>query len=124
MIDIGARYGEYTLTALALGCRHVYAFEKNRELVQVLRENLRLNGNQYVERCSVLNKTISPITGTIDSYIFNECSAIPRNIKWIVCDVGGQDELNIIQGCYKTIEHFRPINVLIHHYDPKGPQKF
>jgi precorrin-6B methylase 2 len=122
LIDIGARYGEYTLTALALGCRHVYAFEKDPRLVKLIRENLRVNGHSFIERCSVLNRTVSPIGMNIDNYIFNECSAEPRNLKWIVVDVGGQDEINIIEGCYKTIEHYRPISVLIHHYDKKGPQ--
>lgn len=124
MIDVGARYGEYTLTALALGADHVYAFEKSKDLVKVIRENLHLNEKSFIERCSVLNRTISPITTSIDNYIFEECSAVPQNVKWIVIDVGGQDELNIVNGCYKTIENYRPINVLIHHYDPKGPQIF
>lgn len=117
MIDIGSRYGEYTLTALALGVDHVYAFEKDIRLVKALRENLRLNGHSYVERCSVLNRTVSPIGMNIDNYIFNECSAVPENIKWIIIDVGSQDELNIVQGCYKTIEYYKPINVLIHMYN-------
>lgn len=124
MIDVGARYGEYTLTALALGADHVYAFEKNKELVKVIRENLHLNEKSFIERCSVLNRTISPITSSIDSYVFDECSAVPRNIKWIVIDVGGQDELNIVNGCIKTVENYRPLNVLIHHYDKEGPRNF
>lgn len=124
LIDVGARYGEYTLTALALGARHVYAFERDPRLVKLLRENLRINNNSFVERCSVLNRTVSPIGLNIDNYIFNECSAQPQDIKWIVIDVGGQDELNIVEGCIKTIEYYRPISILIHHYDAKGPQKF
>ena len=124
MIDVGSRYGEYTLTALALNADHVYAFEKDPRLVKLLRENLRYNGHSFVERCSVLNRTISPITMTIDSYIFNECSSIPKDIKWIKVDVGGQDELNIMEGAIKTVEYYRPINVMIHHYDSGGPKNF
>ena len=119
VIDIGSRYGEYTLTALALGARHVYAFEKDLRLVKCLRENLRLNryeNTNYAEKCSVIHRVVSPIETTIDGYIFEESSVIPQNLKWIKVDCGGQDELNIVNGCYKTIEHYRPISVLMHLY--------
>ena len=115
MLDIGSRYGEYTLTALAIGAKHVYSFEKDLRLVKCLRENLRLNKN-FIERCSVINETVSPVATTIDSYIFDELSVIPENLKWIKVDVGGQDEINIINGCYKTIEYYRPISIMMHLY--------
>lgn len=119
MIDVGSRYGEYTLTALALGIRHVYSFEKDPRLIKCLRDNLRFNkyeNTNFVEKCSVVNRTISPIETTIDGYMFDELSVLPENLKWIKVDCGGQDELNIVNGCYKTIEHYRPINILMHLY--------
>lgn len=127
MIDVGSRYGEYTLMALALGAEHVYAFDKSMLMIQLLRDNLAINKNsfgQFNERCSVLNKIVSPIGLSIDDFVFNICSVMPKNLKWIKIDVGGQDELNIVNGCYKTIDHYRPLNILIHHYDANGPQLF
>jgi hypothetical protein len=116
VIDIGSRYGEYTLPVLAMHDEtHVYAFEKDPRLVKALRENLRMN-KSFPERCSVLNRIISPIDTTIDSYIFDELSTPPHELKFIKIDVGGQDELNICIGAYKTIEHYRPINILMHLY--------
>lgn len=125
MVDVGSRYGEYTLTALALGATFVWAFEQNKELVKYLRENLRINNNSFVERCSVINKTVSPIGINLDTFFYEELSTVPANIKWIKIDVGGQDELNIISKCVKIVENNRPISVLIHHYDGKrGHQLF
>ena len=116
MIDVGARYGEYTLPALAVEeDTHVYAFEKDPRLVRCLRDNLRMN-KRFPERCSVINKVVSPIGLTIDDYLFNQISSTPENVSWIKIDVGGQDELNIVNGCYKTIEYYRPINILMHLY--------
>ena len=127
MIDVGSRYGEYTLMALALGADFVYAFDKSSLMTKHLRDNLRINANsygQFNERCSVLNRIISPIGMSIDHFVFNELSVMPKNLKWIKIDVGGQDELNIVEGAIKTIEYYRPISVLIHHYDAKEPQRY
>lgn len=127
MIDVGSRYGEYTLLALAMGASHVYAFDSSLLMTQLLRDNLRINSNsfgQFNERCSVLNKIVSPIGLSVDDFVFNICSVMPKNLKWIKIDVGGQDELNIVNACYKTIDYYRPLNILIHHYDSKGPQLF
>lgn len=124
MIDIGSRYGEYSLMALALGADFVYSFDKSMLMTQLLRDNIRINGNSFMERCSVLNKIISPIGMSIDHFIFNELSYMPKNIKWIKIDVGGQDELNIVEGAIKTIDHYRPINLLIHFYSVGDPQKY
>ena len=116
VIDVGAEFGQYTLAALAIGAEHVYSFEKNIELVRCIRENLRLNGHRFVEACSVINKTVSPITMTLDNYFLNESSVFPNNIKWIKIDVGGQDEVNILEGAETVIERSRPVSLLIHHY--------
>lgn len=125
VIDVGSRYGEYTLMALALGADHVYAFDKSLVMTQCLRDNLRINSNAFMEKCSVINKVVSPIGLSIDNFVFNVCSSPPKNVKWIKIDVGGQDEINVVNGCYKTIDHYRPINVLIHHYDgANGPRIF
>lgn len=116
MIDIGSRYGEYTLAALAMHDEtRVYAFDKDPKLVKALRENLRMN-KSFPERCAVMNRTVSPTETTIDGYIFNELSTIPNRLKFIKIDVGGQDEINICVGAYKTIEHYRPICILMHLY--------
>ena len=116
MIDIGSRYGEYTLAALAMHDNtRVYAFDKDPKLVKALRENLRMN-KSFSERCSVMNRTVSPTGTTIDGYIFTELSTPPNSLKFIKIDVGGQDEINICNGAYKTIEHYRPINILMHLY--------
>ena len=124
MLDIGSRYGEYTLLALAMGADHVYAFDRSCLFCRNLRDNLRINSNSFMERCSVLNKYVSPIGMQIDDFVFGICSTPPKNLKWIKIDVGGQDELNIVNAAYKTIDHYRPINILMHHYDLKGPQNF
>ena len=116
VIDVGSEFGQYTLTALAVGAAHVYAFEKNIELVRCIRENLRLNGHKFVEACSVINKTISPIAESLDHYFLNESSVFPTRIKWIKIDVGGQDEINVLRGAEKVIERSKPVSLLIHHY--------
>lgn len=117
MIDVGCGYGFYTLTALAMLARHVYAFDKNKEMVRILRENIRLNNNSFVERCSVMNRTVSPIATNLDNFFYEELSYPPDRIKWIVVNVGGQDERNIVNGALKIIERNRPISLLVHHYD-------
>ena len=117
MIDVGSGFGSYTLTALALGAKHVWAFDKNKELVHCLRENLRINGDKYRIRCSVINKTVSPLGINLDDFVFNQLSSPPQKLRWIKVDVGGQDELNIIQGALKIVQTYHPMRIMVHHYD-------
>jgi FkbM family methyltransferase len=51
-IDVGANFGWYTLLAARLGARHVYAFEPQTHLCELLTRSLKVNG--YGGRVHVL----------------------------------------------------------------------
>lgn len=126
-IDIGAHIGTWTLAALAMGASHVYAFDPYKEMFDILKENVRLNG--WSERLTAIEKGLSSISQRemfykipkykprenlyevdfipLDSYDF-------KKIDWIKIDVEGM-ELAVLRGAINTIsKHFPKMIIEIH----------
>src|SRR5688572_23377858 len=56
VIDAGASYGAYSLTALAAGAAFVFAFEPEPTIAVDLRRNLAANG--WEDRCAVVESAL------------------------------------------------------------------
>lgn len=124
VLDIGASYGSYTLSACAMGAT-VYAFEPEKTVYCDLIKNIEINNWQnkcfamniglWDRRASIDMKSYAPhwpqysISGdyeaeTID-YIAEHYKL--NKIDWIKIDVEGAEE-KVIRGGLKTISKFCP----------------
>ena len=74
VFDIGAAYGSYTVTALAMGASHVFAWspqghpgseERGEKEADFLRETLALNG--WSSRCSIFEEGLYDKTGFLNA---------------------------------------------------------
>lgn len=125
VIDVGASYGSYTLTACAMGAK-VFAFEPEPTVYIDLVRNLLVNG-WLVSRCipfplglwgaaaRVDMTSYAPhwpkqtITGTYAMVALDDMMkalAIER-ADWLKVDVEGA-EIPVLVGAYETIRKFRP----------------
>lgn len=122
VLDVGAAFGSYTLTALVQG-GVVHAFEPHPQIYPVLVENLRLNGWLDVRGFAhqigmwsgsgyVCEKEYAPHSTRTDLYpmttldYYMEKSNHPR-VDWIKVDVEG-GEVQVLEGGAETIRRFRP----------------
>lgn len=134
VLDVGASYGSYALTACAMGAK-VYAFEPEPNVCVDLIANRDLNGWQ--EQCLIYNKglysapTVLNINswapnwptpscdyelGTLDHFISQEKV---EKVDWLKIDVEGA-ETHVILGGLKTIQTFKP-KLLIECHDFQDP---
>lgn len=130
VLDIGAAYGSYTLTALTQGASRIYAWSpqgpKDEELEkETLRKSLELNG--WTDRCTVYGTGIFSESGWLDvntqqvspdkivspDVIEVEPLDAWRNrtklerIDWVKLDVEGA-EVEVLKSGARTIREFRP----------------
>lgn len=128
VIDVGAAYGSYTLTALAAGAKKVIAYEPSKAGFFSLCTNLLVN--DFPGQCLPL----SVLAGEGDKIYFKDdyypetSSARPQGepeprlvipvdvavhkaglgrVDWIKIDVEG-DELKVLQGAAHTLNKHRP----------------
>lgn len=124
VLDIGASYGSYSLTACSAGAT-VYSFEPEKTVFDDLVQSVKLN--DWSERCfpenigmwssagSVNMESYAPhwpkqtISGaytmeTIDHVV--ESKSIEK-IDWIKIDVEGAEE-HVVRGGMETIRRFKP----------------
>ena len=127
VVDVGASYGSYTLTACAMGAL-VYAVEPEPLVFDDLLRNLRLNDWLYT-RCFAYNvglwdsservdmRTYAPhwpahtISGeyqmtTLDRLLESGAPA-PSRVDWIKVDAEGAEE-HVLAGALATIEKYHP----------------
>ena len=129
--DIGSGYGIYTLRALLMGARFVYAFEPIEEFSNTLMANIRLN--RWIDRASILysplwsSETIIDFedqltmaakstmfsrryaTMTLDKFFekYEDGLANFGRLDIIKMDVEGA-ELEVIKGARDSIRRFKP----------------
>jgi FkbM family methyltransferase len=132
VIDIGAQFGVYTLTALAAGA-HVIAVEPSDDGERILRENVKANHWQHacdIEKVMLFDG--SPYPEELQRQVFGQhyplatpdkpkrlddllASIDPnRPIDWIKMDPEGA-ELGIIMGGMETIKRWRPFLIIEDH---------
>lgn len=120
VVDVGAGFGAYTLAALARPEVRVFAFECDKELLTILRENLGTDKNKLLgllERCSTNCIKIDSKENSIDKFL-DKLSYIPKRIHWIKIDVDNQhDALDVLDGASNTVVKHLP-NILIRAVDP------
>jgi FkbM family methyltransferase len=63
-IDVGANVGWYTLLACGLGAGHVFAFEPNPRMIELLRKTLLVNG--YRDRVTLTEAACGAEPGTME----------------------------------------------------------
>lgn len=120
ILDVGAGFGPYTLTALASAAGRIFAFERDSEVAIVLKRNLHNNamlfGNEKVPICGW---NLDDSNNTIDRYL-SELSLSLDKIDSIKIDLGSiPDNRVVIWGAKDTIKKFKP-NILI--ADPEPPK--
>lgn len=120
IIDIGAGFGSYTLTALAQSAGFVFSFERDGEIASILKNNLGSNLHLRAdEKTSVSLWNLNDSTKTIDNYLENLSSPINK-IDFIKIDLGSiPDNRVVIWGMKNTIRCYKP-NILI--ADPEPPR--
>jgi len=125
VVDVGASYGSYTLTACAMGAQ-VYAFEPEPTVYADLVRNLELNGWLYT-RCTPFNlglwsvqgivsmKSYAPhwpqhtISGDYNMTTLDNLVGIdqPKRVDWLKVDVEGA-EVPVLVGGLETLRRFHP----------------
>jgi FkbM family methyltransferase len=124
VIDVGARYGSYTLPALAVGA-HVTAVDYNAEMLQILRGAAALNGFEALETMCVMlfDDTEYPIE--LSRQIDEPCppqgvgwatldDIAPGRVDWIKIDVEGA-ELAVLNGGVRTLREHHPALLIEDH---------
>jgi FkbM family methyltransferase len=140
VLDVGASFGSYTLTALACGAAFVYSWSPQgypgETEADTLRASLKLNGWQ--DRCQVFNIGAYNRSGWLhteyqqlldsepsppDPYVIfvMPLDDMPQlnKVDWMKLDVEGA-EVEVIQGARKLITRYRP-NLLIENHLFKRP---
>ena len=131
VLDVGADHGSYTLTALACGAAHVYAWtppEREPAAHGFLEESLRLNG--WSDRCDIMTTGVYDRSGWLDTFSQEFFEAEPEmrptiirvdslddwrrglelpkaHRSWMKLDVEGA-EVNVLRGAAKMIGEMRP----------------
>lgn len=117
VIDIGARYGSYTLPALAAGA-HVTAVDYNDEMLQILRGAAALNGFEKLETMCVMLFDGTEYPAELSGQIDEDCPPhgaqfttldriAPGPVDWIKVDVEGA-ELAVLNGGMRVLRESHP----------------
>lgn len=126
VVDVGASYGSYTLTACAMGAKDVYAFEPEPTVFKDLVANLNLNGwfprpcvpfplGLWSAPTKVSMKSYAPhwppqtITGEYEMTTLDKVDEQAKfdRLDWMKVDVEGA-EVSVLVGAFQTIRKFHP----------------
>lgn len=132
VVDAGASYGAYSLTAAACGAR-VYAFEPEPTVYVDLLANVNLNGGSVAFKCypaclglwdssndEVAMESYAPHwpPGTISRpFVMRTLDALMADadrLDWLKLDIEGAEE-KALRGATKTIARFRPTIIVEAH---------
>lgn len=119
VVDCGAGFGSYTLTALADAAGFIYAFEPDPAVAAALRRNLQVNRLlMATERATVSRWRLDDSKETVDRYM--EQLSYPLNrLDWIKIDVGDvPNNRLVLWGCKQIIKKFRPSILIADHELP------
>ena len=117
VIDIGARYGSYTLPALAVGA-HVTAVDYNAEMLAILRGAAALNGFDQLETMCVMLFDGTDYPAELSGQIDEPCppygaqfttldEIVTGRVEWIKIDVEGA-ELAVLKGGLRILRESHP----------------
>lgn len=112
VIDVGAGFGAYTLCALGRGADFVFAFEANKDILKVLRENIAKTSEGQIralEQTATCDWFVDKDKHSIDRWI-ERLSWTPPYITWLKIDA--DFPLEILEGAKKTIDKYLP-NIII-----------
>jgi len=123
VVDAGASYGAYTLTALQAGADFCFAFEPEPTIAVDLRRNVEANGWQ--DRCAVIESALWDSHAVVDMKEYAKhwppqtitkpypadkldtmCGTLSR-LDWFKLDVEGVEE-QAIRGALETINRCKP----------------
>lgn len=114
VIDIGARYGSYTLPALAAGA-HVIAVDYNAQMLEILRGAASLNGFDALETINVMLFDGTEYPGELSAQIAEPCPPqgigwatlddIAGEVDWIKIDVEGAELAVLMGGLQILVAH-------------------
>jgi FkbM family methyltransferase len=125
VVDAGASYGAYTLTALAAGAADVWAFEPEPTVFKDLCRNLDANGYARGEKAFAAEIALwdkaevidmrdyashwpeQTITGKYNGMPLDDMTGSMTRWDWFKVDVEGCEE-RVIKGAMRTIQKFRP----------------
>ena len=133
VVDVGASYGAYTLTALAAGAAKVWAFEPEPSVLVDLQRNLDANDWGRL-RCSAFGAALwdvsgeqvhmgdwaphwpaQTITGRYPTATLDELMLMPTlsetRLDWCKIDVEGA-EAHVLRGAAETLRRFKPTIIL------------
>ncbi len=131
VLDVGAAYGSYALTALVSGAAMVYCWNPNQDENSLLKESLALNGWSgravvhedglwgrpgFLRDTDLAFSETEPMEGgfrvrTLDSYGLPD---LLRRVDWLKLDVEGA-EVEVLTGAENLIRAFRPKVVVENH---------
>lgn len=131
VLDIGAAYGSYTLTALAIGAALVHCWNPNQSENAFLLDSLSLNGWDgsvsihgdglwskvgFLRDTDLAFSETEPPDGsfpvrTLDSYGLTDTL---RKVDWMKLDVEGA-EVEVLKGAEGLIRAFRPKIIVENH---------
>ncbi|MDE2095619.1 MAG: FkbM family methyltransferase [Patescibacteria group bacterium] len=135
VIDVGAAYGSYTLSAIALGAKLVIAYEPSRNEFFDLHSNLLLNS--FLNRCVVINTMAGNESWGVAEHWHNEFDcpgesweyrrvfsidalikwlASIDQLNWIKIDTEGA-EFAVLEGAKETIQRFHPKIITENHLE-------
>ena len=120
VLDVGAGFGSYTLTALANAAGFVFAFENDINKLVIIRRNLQNNrALMATERATICKWKLDDSDKTVDRFL-SELSYPVTRLDWIKVDVGSiPDTRVVLWGIKETIKKFRPYILIA---DPEPPQ--
>ena len=130
VVDVGASYGAYSLTALAAGAAEVWAFEPEPSVCPDLERNLAANP-EWDGKHSVFQMALSDKPGPIDMHEYAahwpqqtitgtypaaaldsaDLGSKRDRLDWLKIDVEGH-ELEVLRGAAETLKRFHPTIIL------------
>jgi FkbM family methyltransferase len=117
VIDVGARYGSYTLPALAAGA-HVTAVDYNDQMLSILRGAAALNGYEQLDTLCVMLFDGTPYPAELSAQIAEPCppdgahfstldDIATGHVDWIKIDVEGA-EFAVLNGGMRVLRESHP----------------
>jgi FkbM family methyltransferase len=140
VVDAGASYGAYTLTALDAGASFVFAFEPEPSIAEDLRRNLAANG--WEDRCAVVDSALWDCPAVVDMKDYaphwpaqtitrgypaarlDDMVGTMSRLDWFKLDVEGA-ELQALRGAEDLLTRLKPRVIVESHtfLDPELTDK-
>lgn len=123
VIDVGASYGAYTLTALDAGAEMVWAFEPEPSIAADLQRNIEVNcwqdkavvftealwdkSDQVDMREYAPHWPAQTITGFYHARALDDVASLTQRLDWLKVDVEGAEE-RVLKGAQELLRRCKP----------------